>query len=168
MLHIITGPMFSGKTTYLSKLLDKSDNSIYINHSYDTRGDSFYSHNSSLQLNTRNCIKVSLLTDDLIQQYDTICIDEFQFFKDSKDTIIRWVEKMNKVVYLAGLSCDYNRDTFGDLIDLIRFCDTITKLSSICSCGNEAIFSRRLIQSSEKIVIGSSEYEPVCRKCYKL
>jgi thymidine kinase len=166
MLHIITGPMFSGKTTYLSKILNNSSNSIYINHSYDTRGDFFYSHNLSLKLNVK-CIKTSLLTDDLIDKYDIICIDEFQFFKDSKETILRWVETMNKVVYVTGLSCDYKRETFGDLIDLVRFCDTITKLSSVCSCGREAIFSRRLIQSEEKIVIGSSEYEPVCRKCYK-
>jgi len=166
MLHIITGPMFSGKTTYLSKILKKSSKCLYINHSYDTRGEFFYSHNSDLNLNDIKCIKTSLLTDDMVEQYDTICIDEFQFFKDSKKIIMRWVEKMNKDVYLAGLSCDYKRDTFGDLIDLIRFCDNIIKLSSVCSCGKEAIFSRRLVQSVEKIVIGSSEYEPVCRKCY--
>jgi hypothetical protein len=95
MLHIVIGPMFSGKTTFLSKIFDYSK-SIYINHTFDTRGEIFYSHDPSILI--KNGIKTDSLKDEDILDYDIIAIDESQFFTNIKETIIRWVEKYEKTL----------------------------------------------------------------------
>ena len=165
MLHIITGPMFSGKTSYLSTHLPHK--SLYINHCLDTRGELFYSHNSSLTfLDNITCIKIDKLSDDLVEGFDVIGIDEAQFFTGVKPTILKWVEEMGKTVYVAGLNCDYKREKFGEISDLFAYCDSVTKLTALCMCGSNAMFSHRLKKSNDQIVVGSSEYEPLCRKCY--
>jgi len=165
MLHIVTGPMFSGKTSYLSAHLPPK--SLYINHCLDTRGELFYSHNTSLTfLEDITCIKTEKLSDDLVKGFDIIGIDEAQFFKELKPTILRWVEKMGKTVYVAGLNCDYKRNKFGEISELFAYCDSVTKLTAHCICGKDAMFSHRLNKSNDQIVVGSSEYEPLCRKCF--
>jgi len=165
MLTIITGPMFSGKTTFLSNILKK--NSIYINHTFDTRGKIFYSHNENLEFSKDVvCIKTNELNDELIKDYDIIGIDEAQFFKNIKDIILHWIEDLNKTVYIAGLIGDYKREKFGEINELFCFCDHIHVLHSKCKCGKDAIFSKRKIDKEEQIIIGSDEYEAVCRNCF--
>jgi thymidine kinase len=164
MLHIVIGPMFSGKTTFLSKIFDYSK-SIYINHTFDTRGEIFYSHDPSILI--KNGIKTDTLKDEYILDYDIIAIDESQFFTNIKETIIRWVEKYEKTVYVAGLHGDYKREPFGEILDLIPYCDTINYLSATCSCSKPAHFTKRIINNDNKILIGTNEYKPVCRQCYK-
>jgi thymidine kinase len=78
------------------------------------------------------------------------------------------VEDMNKNVYVCGLDGDFKRKRFGDLLDLIPICDSVTKLHSRCDmCHNNAAFSHRLTNETLQVVIGSSNYVPLCRTCYK-
>jgi thymidine kinase len=163
MLHLIFGPMFSGKTTFLSTI--SKPNSIYINHTFDTRGEIFYSHNPSIII--KNGIKTDILKDSDILEYDTILIDESQFFTNVKETVLRWVEDYNKTVYVCGLHGDYKRKPFGELLDLIPYSDTINYLKATCDCSKPAIFSKRVVKDDKQILVGANEYKPVCRKCYK-
>jgi len=167
MLHIVTGPMFSGKTTFLSNVL-KTEKCLYVNHTFDNRSKGvFYSHNLNTMFSEKiNCVKTDKLSDELIEKYDIIGIDESQFFKGIKDIILHWVEDLNKIVYVAGLNCDYKRNVFGEIMDLAIYADSIITLKATCKCGIDAIFSKRLAQGNEQILVGSSEYEPVCRLCY--
>ena len=76
--------------------------------------------------------------------------------------------KQNKKVYIAGLDGDFQQKKFGTILDLIPLCDKVTKLSSLCSLcknGEAGIFSMRLTQEKEQMLIGSENYIPVCRKC---
>jgi len=157
--------MFSGKTTLLSTKL--SEKSLYINHSLDTRGEFFYSHNNELNFKNVKCIKTNQLNDEIVKDHHLIGIDEAQFFSDI-NIVVKWVEEMGKTVYVAGLHSDYKREKFGNMMDLIHFCDTLTILSAKCECGKNALFSNRIQKSDEKIMVGSSEYEPVCRSCFVL
>ena len=53
------------------------------------------------------------------------------------------------------------------MLDLIPICDKITKLTANCvKCKLPAIFSKRLTDDEQQVVIGSSNYAPVCRDCY--
>ena len=178
-IHLITGCMFSGKTSALinvakmNKLLDKSV--IIINYENDIR----YSENnkvmthSGMSFDCRPCAKdlLFMLTEDpVIKKADVICINEGQFF----DKLINFcvcMSSLGKEVHVCGLDGDYLRRPFGEILNLIPICDTYTKLYALCmSCknGSRASFTKKIIHTDNLIEIGSSDmYIPVCGNCYK-
>ena len=55
------------------------------------------------------------------------------------------------------------------MIDLIPYCNKIEKLNSLCALcknGNSGIFTHRLTDDTEQIIIDSDSYIPICRCCY--
>lgn len=170
-LEIITGPMFSGKTSKIIDLYNKlynNDNILVINYYKDTRYSD--THLSNHDNKIIPCVMTNLLSNmtTICMKYDIIMINEAQFFHDIVDWVKFIIINFNKHVYINGLDGDFNADTFGNWLDLIPFSDKITKLHSKCHlCSNYAIFTHRYIDSNEKILIGSSDmYYPLCRKCY--
>jgi thymidine kinase len=173
--------MFSGKTKYLIQLYDKynyiSKKITTINYSEDTRySNEFLSSHDKIMI---PCIFIKDLQDiyesnifNEIISSDVIMINEAQFFNNLLLIVLELVEKYNKTVYVCGLDGDYKRNKFGNILDLIPFCDKIVKLNSLCSLcknGNFGIFSHRKIEKDNEtqIVIGcEKEYETLCRYCY--
>lgn len=168
-LELIVGPMFSGKTTYLVDVYKKfndTHNIKVVNYSLDTRYDT-----KNLSTHDKVMIPCTFMSDldsnlDDLLTSQIILINEGQFFPDIKKTVLDLVEKHNKTVYVCGLDGDFKRNKFGDLLDLIPYCDKITKLSSKCDCGKDALFSHRLALSTDQVLIGSTNYMPLCRTCY--
>lgn len=192
-LELFIGPMFSGKT---SKLVEIYKQCLFcnipvavINHSIDTRY-----HNNLLSTHDKvmiPCIQTNKLKDiwqydeliddsDIILPYiddsiklinaDVIIINEGQFFDD----LLLAVEHMlrhNKKIYVGGLDGDFERKKFGQILDLIPLCDKVTKMTSLCGIcknGTPGIFSKRISSEKEQTVVGSDNYIPVCRACYKI
>ena len=95
---------------------------------------------------------------------------ELQSHHDLFLFVIDQVELRGKNVIVVGLDGDSDRENFGDIHKLIPLCDDIVKLKaycSICKDGTLGIFSKRLSQKKDKILIGSSrDYIAVCRECY--
>ena len=178
-IDIITGPMFSGKTTELIRRLtifvEAGMSVLYVNSILDTR--QFISHNTNISLLNMACTTTDLLKNilDSAQSYDVIGIDEAQFFDDLLEISIELVEKYCRKVIIAGLNSDFRRDKFGKICDLLPICDNITKLYPFCdTCAKKkiltpALFSKRTSDSCDKISIGASDsYIPVCRSCYNI
>lgn len=181
-LDLIFGPMFSGKTTELMRRLnicaDAKYKVLYINSIVDVRENrGFSTHNDCLKetekitfVHTKNLNDIN----EMARRYDILGIDEAQFFPDLKEFCLNMCETYHKKIFVAGLNGDFERKPFGQMNDLITFCDSITKLSPFCSsCRSRfgimkpALFSKRLIESKETILVGKSEsYIPVCRDCY--
>jgi len=174
-LELILGPMFSGKTTQIIQHY-KSYSYIgkkvaVINYAEDKRyHDSLLSTHDQIMI---PCILVKNLTDivndEVIVNADVILINEGQFFPDIYEIVLEFVEKQQKTVYICGLDGDFKRNKFGKLLDLIPYCDKITKLNALCSqCrnGEAGLFSHRITGETSQIVIGSSNYRPLCRACY--
>lgn len=178
-LELIIGPMFAGKSCELFrkirllKVLNKSY--IVIKSLTDTReqNDIITTHN----FDKETCYILTNLKDiyntidkNYFDTIDTILIDEGQFFNDLKDTTIELVEKYNKKIIISGLDGDFNRNMFGQILDLIPYSDKCTKLSAMClKCkdGTPGIFSHRINISDNQICIGASDkYISVCRKHY--
>jgi thymidine kinase len=173
-LELIYGPMFAGKSCELIrrirllKVLNKQY--LVIKPLIDTRYDSesIVSHN----MDQEKCIKLeSMKTIDSIKLdlIDTVFIDEGQFFDDLKEYVIKLVEVYNKNVIVAGLITDFNRNKFGQILDLIPFSDKITQLNALCLyCmdGTPGIFSHRKQNiNTDQIQIGENDlYVSVCRK----
>lgn len=171
-LEIILGPMFSGKTTRIIErykhFIRNNLAAVAINFADDTRyHDTMLSTHDKEMIPCIQCMNIDeLLKNDVITNYTHILINEGQFFKDVYETTLLLVEKFKKHVTICGLDGDFKRVKFGKILDLIPFCDKVVKLSSICDCGHPAIFSHRITKETSQIVIGSSNYKPLCRKCY--
>ena len=174
-LEIIMGPMFAGKSTELIrrirelKILNKKFKSIkpLIDNRYSD--NMIVSHNDD----KIDCVTVEAIDDFItlvdLNKIDTIFIEEGQFFSDLKEGVLRLLEEFECNVIIVGLDGDFNRKKFGEILDLIPYCDSCVKLSALCKLcndGTRAIFSHRNNQSKKQIEIGATEYIPLCRKHY--
>ena len=191
-LELIIGPMYSGKTSRLVEIYKQCkfcDISVaVINHSIDNRYDEeLLSTHDHIKI---PCIKTERLFDvwtdyiDIemthihdvprirdkfkVASSEVILINEGQFFPDLEE-FVKTLLKNDKKVYVCGLDGDFERKKFGQILDLIPFCDKVTKLTSLCSIcknGTPGIFSKRITTETEQTVVGSDNYIPVCRSCY--
>lgn len=174
-IKIILGCMYSGKTTEVISLCNKwfsiSKKVVCINYEFDNRygnDEQLYSHD----LVTVDCIKtlrLELVDNKIINDADIILINEGQFFPDLIEYCLLWCEKYGKNIIVSGLDGDYKRQPFGDILNLIPYADTVTKLYAFCTMcqnGTHAIFTHRNSEEKEQIVIGSNNYMALCRNCY--
>lgn len=172
-LELWLGSMFSGKTTQLVQVYKKYS---YIGKqiavvNYD--GDKRY-HDTMLSTHDKTmipCIQCATLTHILpeLQKADVILINEGQFFPDLNAVVVELVETHKKSVYISALDGDFKRNKFGEVLDLIPYCDKVTKLHALCAyCknGRPALFSKRITNEVGQVVIGTDNYKPLCRKCY--
>ena len=181
-LDIIMGPMYSGKSTELIRRLsifsEMGLKVLYVNSKIDNRSnENFSTHSPVVQsLGKIVSLKVNDLSElsDDYGSYDVVGIDEAQFFNDLQGHVLKMVECYHNKVIVAGLNVDSNREAFGDIISLVKYCDDITKLNPCCQwCKDKfnklipAIFTKRLTKDNERILVGGkNEYIPVCRNCY--
>jgi thymidine kinase len=173
-LELILGPMFSGKTTRLVQHYKKysyiGKKIAVINYADDTRyHDSLLSTHDKIMIPCIFARTISAVKEQ-IAAADVVLINEGQFFEDIYETVLDMVENLHKIVYICGLDGDFKRNKFGRLLDLIPYSDEITKLSSLCArCKNGApgIFSHRITDETDQVVIGADNYVPLCRACYK-
>ncbi len=184
-LDLISGPMYAGKTTeLLRRLFNEAEvglNVLCINHSSDNRSKGpFSTHNPLYKEKLSEESKVSFVStvylkniENTVCKYDTIGIDESQFFDDLISEVKKYVDNYGKHVIVSGLNGDFKREMFGDLLKLEPFSDSYTKLYSYCkNCAKDkiktrAIFTHKISSSKSIIEVGGKEkYMPVCRKCY--
>lgn len=168
-LGIILGPMFSGKTTKLIELYntytDNDEKVAVINYSQDKRyTDTMLSSHDKVMIPCIFASKFSEIT--ILDDENIILINEGQFFEDLYDFVIDMVENKNKSVFVCGLDGDYKRQKFGGILDLIPLSNSVTKLNATCNCGTKALFSHRITDEKEQVIIGSTNYVPLCRSCY--
>ena len=186
-LDIITGPMFSGKSTELLRRLNICSelgfSTLYINCSLDTREEGgFSTHNPSIKsIGNLTSIKldkeltIEYIKDSIIlEKFNVIGIDEAQMFSGLKNIVLSLVDDYKKRVIVAGLNGDFRRQKWGEIPDLVSYCDNFTKLNSVCSiCSKiknelvDAPFTKRLTSSKETLLVGNDDkYAAVCRNCY--
>jgi thymidine kinase len=180
-LELILGPMFSGKTTRILEIYNHysyiQKRIMVINYAEDKRY-----HETMLSTHDHKMIPCVLEIDlkdmwtnpnnknySQIHNSSVILINEGQFFCNLKEVVIDMVENNNKTVYICGLDGDFKRNKFGEILDLLPFCDNVVKLKSLCSLcrnGKRALFSYRVTEEQGQVSIGSDNYKPLCRCCY--
>lgn len=179
-LELILGCMFSGKTSRLLQIskMYKITNIPYciINYEGDKRYDEkkISTHDKVMD----DCFQMKELNEllncnvNFINDYKVFIINEGQFFSDLVKVVLMLVEKYQKIVYVCGLDSDFERKPFDNISQLIPYCDKYEKLYAMCKIcaekekASQALFSLRITNENEKVVIGSDNYIPVCRKCY--
>lgn len=174
-IKLYIGCMYSGKTTEIIRECHRCNsigkNVLCINYSFDNRygdDDFVYSHTRD----KISCVKSVNLADvdqERIRSADVIMINEGQFFADLIEHCVEWCEKLDKDVLVSGLSGDFQRKSFGQILELIPLADEVMYMTAYCvKCrdGTIANFTWRLSTETEQVVIGSDNYIPVCRRCY--
>lgn len=169
VINVYTGPMKCGKS---KKIFDELDRQLIAGKkvqmfkpAIDNRfGESVIASRSGKQISAINIKNI-----EEIGNYDAevYFIDEFQFLDGNLSTIEKLAES-GKKFYIAGLNLTAEKKTFGKMGDLLCLADNVNMLTAICEeckCEN-AIFSFYKGQKDTDIVIGNSEYLPVCRNCY--
>jgi thymidine kinase len=181
-LTIYTGPMFSGKSSFLvhrAQNASRVQKVLYINHSFDNRnknGDIISVHNEFLNVKGNfdviSACDLSDISDALYLKYDVICIDECQFFPNLVERLKHLVDELGLVILVAGLNGTSERKPFSNSEFLELFCiadDVVFLKDAWCEmCKKQkGIFTFKNSQDTQEIVIGSEDvYMPLCRKCY--
>ena len=176
-LELCIGPMFSGKSTFALAYIRRNrcigKKVLCITSSLDTR----YSSTPTLITHDKEMVH-ALSTDTLTSirapaDYEVathIVIEEAQFFPDLKEFVLHSVEHDEKHVLCVGLDGDCRRRPFGQILELIPFCNSVNKRTALCKkCmdGTEAIFTSRNDDTEHAVEVGdASKYEAVCRKHY--
>lgn len=173
-LFVISGPMFSGKTSYLidqsAKIPDT--NKILINHILDSRysTEKICSHDHTYV----DCVSLSNLNEikqlDNYKNTEYIFIDEGQFFKDIKNIILEMVNIDRKTIYISGLLTDYKQEAIGELGDIICYADKVEILHGKCAkCINPSLFTtKRILNDTSPVVVDvghNNKYDSLCRNC---
>jgi len=175
-IKLIIGCMYSGKTSELIREYNKwksiNKTVLIINFAEDERygKDNFLYSHDKIKAQCVKTLKLNNITKQILDEYEIILINEGQFFSDLKENVINWCDNYNKHIIVAGLDGDFERNKFGDILDLIPHADDVVKIKGLCSLckdGTSAIFSLRITNDKEQKVIGSDNYIPVCRKHYK-
>jgi thymidine kinase len=184
MLTIITGPMYSGKSSQLIKfartssiakiklvafkpLIDKryNENDVMTHDEFSfEKATGIKPINLELDLSNFNSKFIPLGTEE-------IYIDEVQFF--DKEKIIEFIFtliQMNFKVFCSGLDLDRFGKPFGAVPDLLCLADEIIKLKAVCfACHKSATktYREEIDNNSNTIVVGGMEsYKALCNKCW--
>jgi thymidine kinase len=174
-LQIIMGPMFSGKSTELIRIIREykfiEANILVVKHTLDCNRYS-NSHLCTHDHQQEDCLSLlrldELSSNEEFIKADIIFIEEAQFFEDLHSFVSNNLNTKSFVI--AGLDGDFKRNPFGDILKLIPLADKVKKLNALCKfCkdGTEAPFTKRLVNSDEQHLVGGSDsYASVCRKHY--
>lgn len=177
-LTIVTGPMFSGKSSRILALISRyasiGTQVLVIKHSNDTR----YSRTEVVTHDNQRAPCVVLRDLDELRPEDwrhfpVILVEEAQFFGRLVSFVEMVVDTHGKHLYLVGLDGDSNRRPFGELLDCIPLADHVERLTAFCrrcANGRPAPFTYRCNGPHDQQVIvgGQDRYIPLCRECYHL
>lgn len=182
-LEVIMGPMFSGKTSELIRLVERE---VYAKKKGAIFKIAFDKRYSAKQVVTHNGLRYDAFTvdtsaeglrriEDLAdsKRLDAIGVDEVNFFPQELVGILDRLADSAKVI-ACGLNLNFRAEPFPTTMQLAARADRVRYLSAVCVvCGQEATRTQRLIggkpapKDSPVIAVGGKEmYEPRCRACY--
>lgn len=177
-LELLLGPMFAGKSSEILRILRRNKiigrRTLCVTNSIDRRyGESARIVSHDLEVFPAIAVDrlFKLFEHDDFQSAECIIIEEAQFFEDLLQFVLPAVETHGRHVICVGLDGDSERKPFGQLMDLIPYCNKVTKLTAFCTqCrdGTEAIFTYRRpgAPTTQVNVGGADQYEPLCRAHY--
>jgi len=128
----------------------------------------------------KKILQAKFKEESIISRIKIYIFDEVQFFSDKIIELVKRLDRLNKIVLLAGLNLTYAEEPFGPVPSLMALADEIIVLKAVCAiCGSfEATRTMRLIEGKpaplkgEKIIVGDVgnggkvTYQPVCKECY--
>ncbi len=168
-LLVLCGPMFSGKTEELLRLMRLATYAKRRVILFKPLIDNRYSENEVVSHNnTRMCsINVARALDIFVQAQDAdvVGIEEAHFFGADIIKVCQDLADLGKRVIVTGLDQDYLGIPFHPMPYLMAIAERVVKISAVCMvCGGEATRTQRINKATGRISVGGAEaYEARCR-----
>jgi thymidine kinase len=172
-VEVICGPMFSGKSEELIRRITRYHIARVPTQTFKPLIDDRFATNevvshSSLSVAAEPVATSDELLQSVAERTQVVGIDEAQFFDDGLVEVVATLSAAGKRVIVAGLDLDYLGRPFEPIPTLMTRSEYITKALAVCHrCGGAGMFTQRVIQSDELVVLGAEgAYEARCRRCY--
>lgn len=190
-VQLITGPMFSGKSTELQRRLRRhalhwggtgtgagADSKVVV--LVVPRRDVRFDLDGCSATHDGARARADLVLDDdrlpdalahpAVRTARVVGIEEGQFFRHLAPVCER-LAAAGKLVIVAALSSDFIRRPFPSVAELLPLAEDVVRLSAVCHfCGADAAFTCRLSHvpdSAPAVLVGGSEtYRAACRPCH--
>lgn len=174
-IHVICGPMRSGKSEKLIHMIRREEIAQKKIAVFKPKLDS----RDLGKIKSRNSLyydkKVYLINkSEEIMEYinrnntDVIAVDEAQFLDYEIIQVIKEASRMGIKVIISGLEKNYKAEPFGSMPQLLAIADTVEKLTAICMVcqSHDATYTYRKIKDENEIVVGDDIYEARCGTCW--
>ena len=172
-IEVIVGSMYSGKSEELIRRLRRAQIAKQRVQIFKPVIDNRFSeHHIVSHSDMRISSEAVKNSDELLQHVhadtEVVGIDEGQFFDQNLPAACNTLADRGKRVIVAGLDQDYLGRPFEPMPQLLAIAEYITKTLAICVvCGDPANHTQRLVQSSDRVLVGASGlYEARCRHCF--
>ncbi len=170
-LVVITGPMFSGKSTELIRRLTIAKIAkrevLIFKPGRDTRNvEAVCTRGGTCIAATTVVSSVEILP--LAQSAHVVGIDEAHFFEDDLPFVAMQLARAGKQVIVAGLNLDFQERPFAHMPHLLALADEIVHVHALCTACNERLATRsqRLVGGQDRYQVGDSEYAARCLQCF--
>ena len=173
-IEVICGSMFSGKTEELIRRLRRAQIARQRVQIFKPKIDERYSQDHLVSHSEMRLKSEAVSSaDEILQRIDwraeVIGVDEAQFFDVKLVQVCNQLADLGKRVVVAGLDKDYLGKPFEPMPQLMAVAEYIEKTLAICmKCGNPANYTQRLVDSSDRVLVGATgTYEARCRRCFE-
>ena len=170
-IHLISGPMFSGKSELLIKkhqqVVDIYPDAkiVVLKPAADSRDKNISSRvgtNLKCELFGDSKEIENLVSDDT----DFLFIDEVQFADENfVNVMTKLRDEKGITIFLSGLDLLFDKREFPTYTQLNKVADYKTKAAAVCfECGEMALYSKRTSgQDTDVAIEGDAEYIAVCK-----
>ena len=179
-IEVITGSMFSEKTSTLISRITKSEYAKKTVKVFKPELDTRYSKEELVShagaritaIPVKNSKEIEEILFANMEKFpDIIVVDEIQFFDEGIVSVIEKLARLGVSVIAAGLDQDFRGEPFPVVADLLARAEVVTKLTAVCTvCGAPATKSQRLVDGKpasaddDTVKLGAKEsYEARCR-----
>ncbi len=184
-LTLITGPMFSGKTTDLvnqMRILEQHGRQrvILFKPTQDTRRSRTAAVTED-GLRMRATLVSAKQPEGMLQHIlekraEIVGVDEVQFFNTRLAQVIEDILEFGCDVIAAGIDLDFRREPLATTALLLALADEVVKRTARCECGASARFSQRFTKDGVPApyhaptfqVGGKRSYRPRCGHCHEV
>lgn len=173
-IEVICGSMFSGKTEELIRRLRRAQIARQRVQIFKPKIDERYSEDhlvshSEMRLKSEAVSSADEILQKIDWRAEVIGVDEAQFFDTKLVQVCNQLADLGKRVVVAGLDKDYLGKPFEPMPQLMAVAEYIEKTLAICmKCGNPANYTQRLVDSSDRVLVGATgTYEARCRRCFE-
>lgn len=186
-LLVICGPMFSGKSRELIRVVSIAEIAGQRTIVFKPRIDTRYSHSD---VSSHDGIRRQAFSVDTAREIltivaqsqpmpEVIAIDEGQFFDRGLTAACLWLVDQGRRVVVSGLDRNFRGEPFGSMPELLACADEVVKLRAVCmQCKDPrvtAVLPQRLIDGSPapydspEVMVGGAEcYEARCLDCHEV